>query len=76
MFYKIKDVKPLDNFILKVTFENKVNAWDSRWGHYRTVNSVEEVNSDLEKIKKQWAREGYEMPSVVFWNLLVKLVKL
>ena len=23
MFYKIKDVKPLDNFILKVTFENK-----------------------------------------------------
>ena len=52
-----------------VTFENKTNAWDNRWCHYRTANSVEEINSHLEKIKRQWAREGYEMPSVVFWNL-------
>ena len=40
-----------------------------RWEGYRTVNSVDEVNSDLEKIKKKWARHGYKMPQVIFWNL-------
>ena len=40
-----------------------------RWEGYRTVNSVDEVNSDLEKIKKEWARYGYKMPQVIFWNL-------
>lgn len=42
----------------------------SMWGDYRKlVNSIEEVNSDLEKIKKQWSAAGYKMPQVIFWNL-------
>lgn len=42
----------------------------SMWGDYcKTVNSIEEVNSDLEKIKKQWSAAGYQMPQVIFWNL-------
>ena len=40
-----------------------------RWGHYETVSSIDEVNSDLEKIKKQWESEGYHFPKVIFWNL-------
>ena len=42
----------------------------SMWGDYcNLVNSIEEVNSDLEKIKKQWSAAGYQMPQVIFWNL-------
>ena len=41
----------------------------SRWDDCRTVNSVDEVNSDLENIKLEWARHGYQMPQVIFWNL-------
>lgn len=40
------------------------------WGDYcRTVNSIDEVNSDLENIKLEWACHGYQMPQVIFWNL-------
>lgn len=43
------------------------------WGDdCRTVNSVDEVNSDLENIKLEWARHGYKMPQVIFWNLNAK----
>ena len=27
MFYKVKDVKPLDKYILLVTFENSINKY-------------------------------------------------
>lgn len=40
-----------------------------RWDVCHTVNSVDEVNSDLENIKREWARYGYQMPQVIFWNL-------
>ena len=45
------------------------NRSDSFWYSVNTINSIDEANSDLEKIKKEWAREGYELPSVIFWNL-------
>ena len=45
------------------------NRSDSFWYSANTINSIDEANSDLEKIKKEWAREGYELPSVIFWNL-------
>ncbi len=51
-----------------VTFSNKRIRY-GYWDEYETVNSIDEVNSDLEKIKREWAREGYKMPQVVFWNL-------
>ena len=44
------------------------NSW-SRWDVCHTVNSIDEVNSDLENIKREWARHGYKMPQVIFWNL-------
>ena len=52
-----------------VTFDThqKRNAWG--WGYGKTVESIDEVNSDLEKIKKQWKAEGYDLPQVIFWNL-------
>ena len=28
-----------------------------------------EIESGLERIKKQWALEGYKLPQVIFWNL-------
>lgn len=57
-------------------FDNCVTFSDApmgdRWGYgYRTnvIHSIAEANSDLEKIKKEWARYGYQLPSVIFWNL-------
>lgn len=50
------------------TSKRSRSSW-SRWDDCRTVNSVDEVNSDLENIKLEWARYGYQMPQVIFWNL-------
>ena len=55
-----------------VTFDapsskNYKYAWMEYNNH--NVGSIKEVNSDLEKIKKQWIAEGYKMPQVIFWNL-------
>ena len=47
------------------TSKSRRYGWDS----YETVSSIDEVNSDLEKIKKQWESEGYHFPKVIFWNL-------
>ena len=44
------------------------SSW-SRWDGCRTVNSIDEVNFDLENIKLEWAHYGYRMPQVIFWNL-------
>ena len=37
------------------------------WGRYRHTN--DSMNTLLEDIAKEWAASGYELPSVVFWNL-------
>lgn len=54
MFYKIKDVKPLDNFILKVTFENKViKYYDVKllFNKYVVFNSLKNINNLFEQVK-------------------------
>lgn len=50
-----------------VTFEKS----NSRYWYYssNTADSIEEINSDLEKIKKEWENKGYPFPQVIFWNL-------
>lgn len=50
------------------TSKRSRSSW-GRWDACHTVNSVDEVNSDLENIKLEWARHGYQMPQVIFWNL-------
>lgn len=53
-----------------VTFDASTKShYGNRWDYYKTVSSIDEVNSDLEKIKKQWESEGYHFPKVIFWNL-------
>jgi hypothetical protein len=42
------------------------NGW---WSEYQCYHGVDEINSDLEKIRKEWARAGYRLPQVIFWNL-------
>lgn len=37
------------------------------WASARTSHRV--VESELERIKKLWELEGYDMPQVIFWNL-------
>ncbi len=37
------------------------------WGRFRHTN--DSMNTLLEDIAKEWAAAGYELPSVVFWNL-------
>ena len=52
-----------------VSFSRASNrSWD-RWSECRIVDSIDEVNSDLENIKSEWARYGYQLPQVIFWNL-------
>ena len=53
-----------------ITFNasTKSHYWNG-WDNYKTVSSIDEVNSDLEKIKKQWEAAGYHFPKVIFWNL-------
>ena len=78
---KNKHVKPEDMiskiFIFSdMEFDRCVsfNTSKSRreWYSYETVSSIDEINSDLEKIKKQWENEGYRFPKVIFWNLAAR----
>ena len=38
------------------------------WGYYK-IASENSIQTGLESIKEQWAREGYKLPQVIFWNL-------
>lgn len=49
------------------TKESDYSGWGWQWVTHPT--SKEELFSDLENIKKEWAKAGYKMPSIVFWNL-------
>ena len=41
-----------------------------RWGYGSRINGGEAgVNTLLEGIAQKWARYGYELPRVIFWNL-------
>lgn len=40
------------------------HGWDEPY-----VNSIDEINSDLENIKKIWESYGYKLPQIIFWNL-------
>lgn len=44
--------------------ERSVSRWETK-----IVRSLDEANSDLEKIRIQWMQAGYELPEVIFWNL-------
>lgn len=46
-----------------VSFDN----YDS-WGYYR-MTSESSIKTGLESIKEEWARKGYKLPQVIFWNL-------
>ena len=54
-----------------VSFDNPPyhahRTWD--WRSCNHICSIKEANSDLEEIKREWNRCGYQMPSVIFWNL-------
>lgn len=53
-----------------VTFEKGYNYNPTFWWEPKpSIHSIKEANSDLEKIKEQWAEEGYKLPQVIFWNL-------
>lgn len=38
------------------------------WGYCRMA-SENSIQTGLESIKEKWAREGYKLPQVIFWNL-------
>lgn len=41
----------------------------SMWDGIHIHTSRDEMESGLERIKKQWELEGYKLPQVIFWNL-------
>ena len=46
-----------------VSFNDRDNL-----GYYRVI-SENSIQTGLESIKEKWAREGYKLPQVIFWNL-------
>lgn len=52
-------------------FNQCVNFGTDGWGrgYNHIISSTDEANSDLENVKKEWARYGYRLPQVIFWNL-------
>lgn len=46
-----------------VSFDN-----DYGWG-YTGMATENSIRTGLESIKEKWAREGYKLPQVIFWNL-------
>lgn len=46
-----------------VSFNDRDN-----WGYYKMA-SENSIQTGLESIKEQWAKEGYKLPQVIFWNL-------
>lgn len=54
-----------------MTFDSNYrnDGWGWNWNSCKHPSSTQEVNSDLEKIKRKWRAAGYQMPSVIFWNL-------
>ena len=46
-----------------VSFNDRDN-----WGYCRMA-SENSIQTGLESIKEKWAREGYKLPQVIFWNL-------
>lgn len=50
------------------SFKLSQDIWGG-WSRRNGVNSIEEVNSNLEHIKQHWEAAGYKMPSIIFWNL-------
>lgn len=43
---------------------------EDRWGwRNNSIETTDEACTLLEEIAKEWHREGYELPDVIFWNL-------
>ncbi len=73
------DIQAVFNLLLKTAKWNDVKSEDMpkklyifsdmEFNFCSKYNVIEEVNSDLELIKKEWETEGYSLPKVIFWNL-------
>lgn len=42
---------------------------EDRWGWANTIDTAEEAETLLEGIAREWKQYGYELPTVIFWNL-------
>ena len=42
---------------------------EERWGYSRGIESIDEAETLLEGIARDWKKEGYDLPDVIFWNL-------
>lgn len=42
---------------------------EERWGWANTIDTADEAETLLEGIAKEWQWYGYELPTVIFWNL-------
>lgn len=70
MIIRIKEVKPLDNFILLVTFD------DGRIVEYDAKEDIKELPgySDLETIPKLWEQVSLDSSrTCVYWNDYIDL---
>ena len=65
MFYKVKEVKPLDNFILEVLFQNNIKKYYdvsklfNKWNVFKELKSI---NGLFKQVKVDTGGYG------IFWN--------
>jgi len=67
ILYDHVDVKDIPQNIIIISdmeFDSAVNSW----GYDERVNS-RNIDTLLERIAKNWARYGVEMPHLIFWNV-------
>ena len=50
-------------------FDSCVSFNDRDNWRYCRIASENSIKTGLESIKEEWAREGYKLPQVIFWNL-------
>ena len=66
---RVEDMPTRLYFFSDMEFDSCVSFNDrDSWGYCRMA-SENSIQTGLESIKEKWAREGYKLPQVIFWNL-------
>lgn len=63
---KKKDMPERLYIFSDMEFDSCITSNDNNYFHFKTENRI---NTLLENIAEKWKAYGYELPSVIFWNL-------
>ena len=61
---KVEDIPKTIVVISDMEIDSGTSTW--RGGYQWTISTAE---TEMEKIRKRWTREGFELPKLVYWNV-------